>query len=52
MRDIRDCLAAALTLLIHHGLADEEQLSEIIREEGTESLYDHLNEKYKEIYEG
>jgi hypothetical protein len=45
----RDCLLASLTVLVKANVLEESNITKAIKNGAFESLYDLLNEKYKEI---
>jgi hypothetical protein len=50
MRFKNDCLAAALTLLVKNGILDEKRLITELAKDGYESVFEYLNEVYKEQF--
>jgi hypothetical protein len=50
MRNKKDCLAAALTLLVKHGILDLEKIITESKKGGHESLFEYLNSVYKESF--
>lgn len=47
--DQRDCLKAALTLLVKSGVLKEDDVLNAISGGGHDGIFELLNEKYKEV---